>query len=366
LTTNDIDPMSIMNSRRQSMLPNFWQCPNCKKIPFHLRIKNSVFFGGHIAPTNVKHPTIRTHFELCETPPGSLELKGTNIPNFDATNISYPSDNKLRLIVCKEDGRNLTSELDKSIKRRTKNTTNNQKKSEDGATSETDNLINERPAITTQKKMMKYKKKGGDGTTTPSSDILLPPPIPTRRPRRTTTTQTNPPTTASKILTRPQISFIPIPPTTNGLVHPSDKNETASIDMLLMSQLERCFYNYSEDHRKGNVRKDYLLFPDDYPGLACRHCDESSNAAPKRWFSTCGSHLAGRLPSIEQHLVSCSSVPLDIRTNIKTAKGQEAEERKRLRAKLSRWGGDKKKKISCQQYAWTVFDRLTENIESDS
>jgi len=136
--------------------------------------------------------------------------------------------------------------------------------------------------------------------------------------------------------------------------------------MLLMSQLERCFYNYSEDHRKGNVRKDYLLFPDDYTGLVCRHCDESSNAAPKRWFSTCGSHLAGRLPSIEQHLVSCSSVPLDVRTNIKTAKGQEAEERKRLRAKLSRWGGNKKKKISRQQYAWTAFDRLTEDIESDS
>jgi len=114
LTTNDIDPMSIMNSRRQSMLPNFWQCPNCVKIPFYLRIKDSVFFcGGHIAPTNVKHPTIRTHFELCcETPPtGRLELKvSTNDSNYHSDN-----NHKLQSIICKEESGNLKREPDKSI-----------------------------------------------------------------------------------------------------------------------------------------------------------------------------------------------------------------------------------------------------------
>jgi len=302
-------------------------------------------------------------------------------------------------MVCKENSENLKSDPDKPIKRRRKNN-NNQKKIEDDNTSETDNLttpVYEHSPIATQTKKMK-KTNGGDDTTntpsskillpqpiltyehppiaqtkkrketkgddntfTPFSKILLPQPIPTRRRRRqrTTTQQTNPPPspTSEEIHKRPQTPFIPISSTTNGLVYPSDRNNAASIDILLISQLKRCLYSHSQDYCK---RKNFRQLPDDTPGLTCRHCEGTN--APRRWFSTSGSHLASRLSSIEQHFVSCVLCPIHIRTSIKTAKGQEAEERKMLREEVSRLGGDKKK-ITRHQFALTVFDRLTENSE---
>jgi len=326
ISTTTVPTQSFVRSK----LPNFWHCPKCEKIPINLRAKHSVFFcGGHIPPTNVEYPSIRTHFELCEK--RCLELKDKEFQNLDANEINYYSDNTLP-DECNEVGGRFRIGPHNSRKSRR---ISNQKKIYDGDTSETYN----------------QKKRNWNFGTDTATDSK---PKPKRRRRSNTE---DPPTSAQDPPHLPrQLSIVPIPHTNNGLTLPSnDKNLTASIDILIMSQVERCYYNRSEDNT-AYLRQKPL--PEKFPGLGCIHCRAKLNEGqnkqqlPKTWFFNSVIQLATGLPKIEQHLMkSCHAVPKNIRADIVTAKGQEEEERVRLRLK----SGDK---ITRRQYATVVFDRL--------
>jgi hypothetical protein len=142
------------------------------------------------------------------------------------------------------------------------------------------------------------------------------------------------------------LKHISIPPCDgNGFYHPSDQNITATIDIVLVAQVEKCQYKKEED-TAAFLRQKPL--PDGYPGMKCKYCSD------KRWFFNSYKQLATGLPKIEHHLMSqCVGCHESVKRNIVMSKKQETIERAVLRAECQEG-----KKMTRREYAQLVFGRL--------
>ena len=144
------------------------------------------------------------------------------------------------------------------------------------------------------------------------------------------------------------LEIFEIQSTTNGLVDPDvDKTKTASVDIMIMALVERCYYRRTEDTIAYLRQKP---FPENYPGVGCVYCAQSKGEK-KQWFFNSSLQLATGLPKIEQHLMTCYNAPKNIKSDISRAKHQEERERAILRMKTN-------DKITRRQYSTIVFERL--------
>jgi len=274
----------------RGVVPNFWQCPKCKDLPLSFRAKHSViFYGGNYVPTITDYPTMQIHFDLCDQ--RCLEVKGVNFDEMEEESSC---------------GALLNTEED---------------------------FRSEQAPEQTSRKTRRRKSKNGEGKVTNLN--------------KTTQNIENIPKDMQS-QHQNQLASVRIPFTNNGLVHPSkDKKLTATIDMLVMSQVERCYYVMAADTTPYLRQKP---IPENYPGVQCKYCAKSSEKKP--WFFNGPIQLSTGFPKIEQHLMfSCKSCPKSIKHDIATAKSQEERERIKLRLK----SGDK---ITRRQYATLVFSRL--------
>jgi len=302
-----------------------------------------VFFcGGPLPPTSIEYPIIRNHFQACEK--RLLELNGKSFPKSDCT--YYYSDTTLSDAHDEEE----------------RSKPNNSRKSR---------RISEQTKNVDRYTIGWVNKRGKRSRATGTDEKHISQPKPKKR-KKNNSSKNLPATGVSQPHPPKQVSIVCVPPTENGLVYPSkDKNLTATVDILIMSQVALCSYVRAED-TTAYLRQKPL--PENFPGLACVHCrvkqDEGKRDSQmpqqqqrqqkqkqqpptsKNWFFNSAIQLATGLPKIEQHLMkSCRMCPKSIRTNIMTAKIQEEEERVRLRLRSD-------EKITRRQYASLVFDRM--------
>ena len=279
-------------------LPNFWECPNCKHLPFKARGKHSVLYkGGGKAPSSDKYPIIQIHLQFCQE--AKAKYNSEPMTNKGGWDNSDDDDEQKSLGVRKS--RRLGG------------------KKEDYQTDQCalqvlgDKRPNGRASTRKRKKKKTIRKEEGR-----LGD-------------------------ATKDIPHKSVKEITISPSDTGLFDvDSDLRITASIDVLVISQVVTCSY----------VRaKDTILFlrqmplPDGYPGLKCKYCK-------KYWFFNSYVQLATGLPKIEQHLMNqCKCCPKSIKSEISAAKHQEEMERYILRTKT-------KDKITRRQYANVVFTRM--------
>jgi hypothetical protein len=148
------------------------------------------------------------------------------------------------------------------------------------------------------------------------------------------------------------LKHISLPPADeNGFYHPSDSHLTATIDIVLVAQVERCTYEKEMD-TTAFLRQKPL--PNGYPGMKCKHCSD------KRWFFNSYKQLATGLPKIEHHLMNqCHGCHESVKRKIVMSKKQESVERTVLRAQVSSVVAAGKK-MTRRGYAEVVFDRVLE------
>ena len=93
-------------------LPNFWECPKCRHLPFKARGKHSVFYkGGGDAPSSDKYLTIYIHLQFCQEardkydPAVALTAEDDSNAYFFASpkTISVPRLNHPRLSMLQQD-----------------------------------------------------------------------------------------------------------------------------------------------------------------------------------------------------------------------------------------------------------------------
>jgi hypothetical protein len=146
------------------------------------------------------------------------------------------------------------------------------------------------------------------------------------------------------------LKHVSIPPADdNKFYHPSsDCHITASIDIILVAQVERCSYEKEKD-ATAFLRQKPL--PEGYPGMKCKHCRD------KRWFFNSFKQLATGLPKIEYHLMNqCVGCHEGVKRKIVMSKKQETVERTVLRADPCAVAAGKK--MTRREYAQVVFDRV--------
>ncbi len=162
---------------------------------------------------------------------------------------------------------------------------------------------------------------------------------------------------------RAVIQHIPIqnPVPTNDLVDlKEDAKITASLDMLIMAQLDRVEYEVEKDPLNYLRQKP---LPEGYPGVKCIHCDGISHIAQnqhqhndKRWFFNSQKQLSSGFPKIEFHLLEqCPACPDDVKKYIRQGKKQEYAERSLLRLESD---SGERLRYTRMRYAGAVFERL--------
>jgi len=285
-------------------IPYFWECTGCRDLPISARAKHSVLFASE-SPTNASgsrpNPTMQNHFQMCAQVSSEARQRGVQV--IDEEGSSDEDEVSVAMLpkttrATRRRGRprkDVQGDADQNAKAR-------------GCDDDDDAVV---------KKTKKRRKKAQRKPQVPPD---------------------SPSTLKSKLIA------VRIPSTENGLIDSkNDKSITGTIDILLLTQVERCEYVPSED-TISHLRQKPL--PEGFPGIKCKHCDE------KKWFFNSPTQLATGLPKIEQHLMlQCSECPETMKSDISTAKSQEDAERFVLRAE----SGDK---VTRRQYAGHVFERL--------
>lgn len=267
----------------QGDIKGFWECPQCQTLPIKHRAKHSVIFHqSKHPPQEHDRPTIRFHIKHCQAAIATAKAKGIEVKKKELPEGPLsPSTLKFTVKVPK----------DKRKRKRSQS---------------------------------EYTKKNS------------------RRIEKNSRTKFS----EEKSSRRNSIKPVPIPESSTVLVKPlEDSKLTASIDVLLMSNVDRCEYIRAEDKtfsRRGRKLRE------GFPGIQCNHCNE------KKWFFNCEHQVAVGLPKIEQHLIyQCIRCPREIKNNLILAKHQEEMERHILKT-----GKMKEAFPTRRRYAEILFERL--------
>lgn len=345
-----LSPPAIIQSFVRGDLPNFWQCPQCKHLPLSQRPKHSVLYhyapsidkgkDEGVPPTSLVRPIIQVHFNAC----GNHKNRELNEQSASKDEEISNDDYKLGT------GSHYGIHAD--------NIRNSDAKGSGSDDDYVDNLDwNETGSRKTGKRRTRgqqerhSKKLRCDANTVVEDNdndygII-----------EEATPATESP--AAIIALNPKYNVIHTPITNNGLAHPTkDAKLTAAIDIVLISQMVRCYYAKTEDP-KPHLRLRSNPLPENFPGMECKYCLSSarqqikdSKKKRKMWFFRNSNQLSSTLLLLEKHLLShCRSCPQNIKNAIRTAKNQEKHERSRLRKKTG-------EKITRKEYASVVFKRL--------
>lgn len=271
----------------KGLIEGFWECSQCRTLPISARAKHSVMF--HASEEPPQGPTIRFHLQKCPKALSEAKANGIEITKDD----------------CVDKERKELSEL-----------------------SESPTAAGASP-LAVRRKRGRPRKHESENRGRKKIQRKPPPP----------------PTSPSSL--KETLKTISIPPTDNALIESQDSTITATIDILLMSQVERCKYVRSED-TIAYLRNKPL--PEDFPGVECKYCTDKK----KRWFFNTYTQVATGFPKIEQHLLfQCRDCPKEVKRDLSTAKSQEDLERFLLRTE-----SETGEKATRRQYAGIVFDRL--------
>jgi len=351
---------SIIQSFVPGDLPNFWQCPQCRHIPLTQRPKHSVLYhcaptseeveSDVVPPTSLVHPIIKVHFDVCGNHryrkfskrkiSKEKEMDNTNTEfrsgNHDAT---YANNGK------SSDAKANSSRSDEDYV---------DKLSMKGSWTRTIGRSRTRGRQQQHSKKARLEASTASVEQKDNVDEIS----------DEVTSTIDPPSSTVSLCPRYNVVHTPI--TNNGIVHPTkDAKLTATIDIVLLSQMIRCYYVKTQDTRS-HLRERNNALPENFPGIECKYCFSSANQETedvtfvggscgknrrKKWFFRNSNQVSMGLLLIEKHLIHCRLCPKNVISVIRTAKHQERNQRSHLRQKTG-------EKVTRKEYASLVYKRL--------
>ena len=300
-------------------VPNFWECPMCLDRPPLKRARHSVlFFGGADAPTIETHPLVAAHILLCT-----------------AALCAPPSDT-----ASGGEGQRVKPSLNGGSRG---NRVEERGKAEDA-----------QKASANSKRGRKRQREEGNGGGVNSSLLALRPEclksskknaVRVERFFQHDTALTIKRASVSIVQKSPDKDSPPLVSEGTSLANPpEDRRLTASVDIIILSQVARCHYDPKVDD-VCRSRAQRSGFAAGSPGIRCLHCD-------RRWFFKDAKSLARIFARIEEHILQCGDCPDNTKEDVQFARGKQVEERAALREGAGDEGRSQYTRLLFSEVVW--------------